>query len=93
MLVDHHLPKFQTSTSNIYNNGHNFFRKLYMVGQTRIHIDTVKDLGHFMELEVVLAPEQTVEDGQKIASELQKKLGVQNEDLIDNAYVDMLLKE
>ncbi|CAH1642031.1 unnamed protein product [Spodoptera littoralis] len=68
-------------------------RKLYMVGQTRVHIDTVQDLGDFMELEVVLRPEQTLEEGQGIAQELRTKLGVKEEDLIDCAYVDMLLKK
>ncbi|CAH0698498.1 unnamed protein product [Spodoptera exigua] len=68
-------------------------RKLYMVGQTRVHIDTVQDLGHFMELEVVLRPEQTLEEGQAIAHDLRTKLGVKEEDLIDCAYVDMLLKK
>ncbi|XP_038220991.1 uncharacterized protein LOC119838921 [Zerene cesonia] len=65
-------------------------RKLYMVGQTRIHIDTVDNLGHFMELEVVLRPEQSVEDGQVIARDLQSKLGVKDEDLIDCAYMDLI---
>ncbi|CAB3262385.1 unnamed protein product [Arctia plantaginis] len=68
-------------------------RKLYMVDQTRIHIDTVHDLGHFMELEVVLRTEQTLEEGQKIAKDLQTKLGVKDEDLIECAYVDLLDKK
>ena len=29
-------------------------RTLYMVGQTRVHVDSVNDLGDFMELEVSL---------------------------------------
>ena len=29
-------------------------RWLYMVGQTRVHVDDVQGLGHFMELEVSL---------------------------------------
>lgn len=61
-----------------------------MVGQTRVHIETVQDLGHFMELEVVLRPEQTVEEGQDIAKELKTKLGVDDGDLIECAYVDLL---
>ncbi|XP_034838081.1 uncharacterized protein [Maniola hyperantus] len=65
-------------------------RRLYMVGQTRIHIDKVQDLGNFMELEVVLRPEQSLEDGQDIARDLQTKLGVKDEDLIQCAYVDLL---
>ncbi|CAH2235698.1 uncharacterized protein LOC120635222 [Pararge aegeria] len=67
-------------------------RRLYMVGQTRIHIDKVQNLGNFMELEVVLRPEQSLEDGQDIARDLQNKLGVKEEDLIDCAYVDLLDK-
>ncbi|KAF9812355.1 hypothetical protein SFRURICE_005466 [Spodoptera frugiperda] len=63
------------------------YDKLYMVGQTRVHIDTVEDLGHFMELEVVLRPEQTLEDGQAIAQDLRTKLGVKEDDLIDCAYL------
>ncbi|XP_026749284.1 uncharacterized protein LOC113510066 [Galleria mellonella] len=67
-------------------------RKLYMVGQTRVHIDSVQGLGHFMELEVVLTPEQSVEEGQAIARDLQKALQVKDEDLIECAYVDLLDK-
>nr|XP_026489373.1 uncharacterized protein LOC113395871 [Vanessa tameamea] len=67
-------------------------RRLYMVDQTRIHIDKVDGLGKFMELEVVLRPEQTLEDGQAIAKDLQMKLGVKDNDLIDCAYVDLLDK-
>ena len=28
-------------------------RMLYMVGQTRVHIDKVEGLGHYLELEVI----------------------------------------
>jgi len=30
-------------------------RTLYIVGRTRVHLDRVEDLGHFLELEVVLS--------------------------------------
>ncbi|XP_046627633.1 uncharacterized protein LOC124308706 [Neodiprion virginianus] len=64
-------------------------RMLYLVGQTRVHIDNVNGLGDFMELEVVLNEDQSLEDGQKIANELMAKLGVQQDDLIAGAYLDM----
>lgn len=59
-------------------------------GQTRIHLDEVKGLGHFMELEVVLQPGQFPEDGERIAGEFRVALDIREEDLIDCAYVDLL---
>ncbi|KAJ0012686.1 hypothetical protein NQD34_017020 [Periophthalmus magnuspinnatus] len=67
-------------------------RLLFLVGQTRIHLDTVEDLGHYMELEVVMRPEQTVEEGQQVAHNLMKQLGVSEENLVTGAYMDLILK-
>ncbi|GFO50633.1 adenylate cyclase [Plakobranchus ocellatus] len=58
--------------------------------ETRIHLDDVKGLGHFVELEVVLTDDETVEDGQKIAADIMEKLGINKEDLLDCAYMDLL---
>ena len=63
-----------------------------MVGQTRIHLDDVKGLGHFMELEVVLKPGQTDDEGEAIAKNLMQQLGVEGKDLIGAAYIDLLKK-
>ena len=65
-------------------------RYLYLVGQTRIHLDNVQGLGKFMELEVVLRPDQSDEQGQAIAHDLMDKLGIQEADLIDGAYMDLM---
>jgi predicted adenylyl cyclase CyaB len=65
-------------------------RLLYWVGNTRVHLDQVEALGSFLELEVVLEPGQTDEEGQAIATELMAKLGVEEEDLIEVAYMDLL---
>jgi predicted adenylyl cyclase CyaB len=67
-------------------------RYLYLVGQTRIHLDDVEGLGQFMELEVVLEEGQSDADGQKIAEDLMSALGVERRDLIDGAYMDLLEK-
>ncbi|KAJ7329393.1 hypothetical protein JRQ81_015567 [Phrynocephalus forsythii] len=65
-------------------------RRLYMVGQTRVHVDRVEGLGDFMELEVVLQPEQSPQEGEEVAQRLMAKLGVRQEDLISGAYLDLL---
>ncbi len=67
-------------------------RYLYLAGQTRIHLDDVEGLGRFMELEVVLEEGQSDAEGQKIAEDLMSALGVERDDLIDGAYMDLLEK-
>uniref|UniRef100_A0A1A8MVD2 CYTH domain-containing protein n=1 Tax=Nothobranchius pienaari TaxID=704102 RepID=A0A1A8MVD2_9TELE len=67
-------------------------RQLFLIGQTRVHLDTVEGLGHYMELEVVMRPEQTVEEGQQIAVNLMQQLGVSEENLVTGAYMDLILK-
>ena len=65
-------------------------RSLYLVGQTRIHLDEVEGLGTFVELEVVLTPRQTTSDGERTAREIMKALGVAPADLLEAAYIDLL---
>jgi len=66
-------------------------RTLYMYGQTRIHVDEVVGLGSFMELEVVLRDDQSIDEGTEIANDLMLKLNVH--ELLTNAYIDMLEKK
>jgi len=65
-------------------------RYLYLVGQTRLHLDDVEGLGEFMELEVVLRPEQSDAEGQAVARDLMDRLGVCEEDLLEVAYMDLM---
>jgi predicted adenylyl cyclase CyaB len=67
-------------------------RYLYLVGQTRVHLDDVEGLGQFIELEVVMREDQSDAEGQKIAEDLMSALGVEKNDLIDGAYMDLLEK-
>jgi len=68
-------------------------RYLYKVGNTRIHLDKVKGLGDYLELEVVLTPGQTVQEGKEIALLLIRRLGINEADLIDVAYIDLLKRQ
>ena len=65
-------------------------RYLYLVGQTRVHLDDVEGLGQFMELEVAMEDGQSDAEGQAIAEELMAALGVERSDLLEGAYMDML---
>lgn len=66
-------------------------RWLYLVGQTRIHFDDIEGLGQFIELEVDLHEGQSIEEGRRIADALTAQLGIADADLIDRAYIDLLL--
>jgi len=65
-------------------------RTLFLVGRTRIHLDRVAGLGHFLELEVVLQEHEPPEVGVHEAHELMARLGVEPSQLIEGAYVDLL---
>jgi predicted adenylyl cyclase CyaB len=65
-------------------------RTLYLAGRTRIHLDQVEGLGHFLELEVVLADGDTVEAGVQEARRIMASLGVQPAQLVEGAYLDLL---
>ena len=65
-------------------------RTLFMVGRTRIHLDRVEGLGHFIELEVVLDEGEPAAAGEAVARELMRALDIEPARLIEGAYVDLL---
>jgi predicted adenylyl cyclase CyaB len=65
-------------------------RYLYLVGQTRVHLDDVEGLGQFLELEVVMREGQSDAEGQSVAEELMAGLGVERSELLEGAYMDLL---
>lgn len=66
-------------------------RTLYLAGQTRIHLDEVEGLGSFVELEVVMRTNQSHVDAVQIARGFMARLEIQDSDLIEQAYIDLLL--
>ena len=67
-------------------------RMLYFSGRTRIHVDRVENLGDFLELEVVLEEKDSLETGFREARSILADLGVEEEQLVEGAYVDLLEK-
>jgi predicted adenylyl cyclase CyaB len=65
-------------------------RRLYLVGRTRVHLDRVVGLGDFLELEVVLEPDEAAESGLREAQALMARLGIGARQLVAAAYVDLL---
>ena len=68
-------------------------RTLYHVGRTRVHLDRVEELGHFLELEVVLSEGEPSASGVEEAHKLMAALGVAPTQLIAGAYVDLLAQK
>jgi predicted adenylyl cyclase CyaB len=65
-------------------------RTLFLVGRTRVHLDRVSGLGHFLELEVVLEEHESSEVGVREANELLVELGVERSQLVEGGYFDLL---
>lgn len=65
-------------------------RILFLVGNTRIHLDRVEGLGGFCELEVVLKEGDTVEEGIETARRIMEQLAIPSSTLVAEAYVDLL---
>jgi len=65
-------------------------RRLFLVGRTRVHLDRVEGLGEFLELEVVLKEGESSEAGVAEAHALMAQLGIDADQLVQGAYVDLL---
>lgn len=65
-------------------------RALFLIGETRLHVDEVEGLGWFLELEVVLTDGQDSSEGIALAQRLMNDLGVEPSHLVRGAYLDLL---
>jgi adenylate cyclase class 2 len=64
-------------------------RELYLWEHTRVHLDAVKGLGTFLELETVIRG-QSVEEARGECERIQKALGIDAENILSGSYADLL---
>ena len=64
-------------------------RELWIFGDTRIHLDEVKNLGQFVELETVIC-NQTESEAQAEHQLVKDALGIREEDLVSVSYSDLV---
>lgn len=65
-------------------------RTLFLIGRTRLHLDKIEELGHFLELEVPLVEGEPAEVGVHEAEKIMQRLRIQPAHLIEGGYVDFL---
>ncbi len=65
-------------------------RKLYFYDNTRIHLDSVKGLGTFIELEYVVDDSHPEEKGYDVINTLMTELGINQKELLSVSYIDLL---
>jgi adenylate cyclase class IV len=65
-------------------------RRVLLWRNVRIHLDRVKDLGHFVELEAVATAPGGLEVERDRVEELRQVLGIADERLISRGYADLL---
>lgn len=64
-------------------------RRLFLLENTRIHIDEVDNLGIFLEFEVVTNENTNPDDSRKTIDMLISEFGIEENDLIEASYCDL----
>ncbi len=67
-------------------------REIYFVGNAKIHLDTVRGLGRFFEVEA-LSRSGKVGTARKQALHFQKLFGISPADILSQSYSDMVLEK
>jgi predicted adenylyl cyclase CyaB len=66
-------------------------RKYYRIGTCRIHLDRVKDLGDFVEIESVVKDEKKIKEKIKEINDIIVNfLEVKQDDKISHSYIDLI---
>jgi predicted adenylyl cyclase CyaB len=68
-------------------------RSIYLYENVRIHLDTVQDLGTFIEFEAVLSEGDNIDMEKEKVDQLLRYFDIKKKDLIADAYVDLLIKK
>jgi len=69
-------------------------REVYILGETRVHLDQVSQLGTFIELELpTTGGTEEIRKGESLLADLGAKLGIMKEDLEALSYADLLFKK
>ena len=66
-------------------------RKLYLYNNTRVHLDEVKGLGNFLELETLLVAGKS--DATRRFDFVKQMLGIENHEQIRKSYRNLILKK
>lgn len=66
-------------------------RKLYLYDNTRVHLDEVKGLGKFLELETLLVAGKS--DATKRFNQIKNMLGIERAEQIRASYRNLILKK
>ncbi|MEK6933228.1 MAG: CYTH domain-containing protein [Nanoarchaeota archaeon] len=68
-------------------------REIYFIKNVKFHLDVVKDLGSFVEIEAIDSEGKfSLEDLAKQCNFYKNLFGIKDEDLIKGSYSDMLLE-
>lgn len=65
-------------------------RRLFILGEVRIHLDEVEDLGDFIEFEGVAANGGDPGGFSALLNDLRQSFGIRDEDLLRESYSDLL---
>ena len=66
-------------------------REIYYVGNIKIHLDRVRGLGKFLEVEAFVG-KGSLRRGRKQADEIKELFGVLPEDILAHSYSDLILE-
>lgn len=68
-------------------------RSLWMIGNSRIHLDDVEELGHFLEFECLVSREHNLARCHDAITELRKAFQPVMGEVIDCSYSDLLARQ